>query len=113
MVLTRCLMIRGPPCPRRSDILLPDSTSFRCVQIAVIGRRQPTGQLGEGYLGRQTGRRGLAGAIARGETASIRAAVWYSGIKDLTVLSDLLPRQERSEERRVGKECVSTCRSRW
>src|SRR3546814_12674350 len=24
-----------------------------------------------------------------------------------------LPRQERSEERRVGKECVSTCRSRW
>src|SRR3546814_15508473 len=23
------------------------------------------------------------------------------------------PREERSEERRVGKECVSTCRSRW
>src|SRR3546814_18477000 len=23
------------------------------------------------------------------------------------------PRQDRSEERRVGKECVSTCRSRW
>src|SRR3546814_11841589 len=22
-------------------------------------------------------------------------------------------RRERSEERRVGKECVSTCRSRW
>src|SRR3546814_1539472 len=24
-----------------------------------------------------------------------------------------LPRRLRSEERRVGKECVSTCRSRW
>src|SRR3546814_11333699 len=24
-----------------------------------------------------------------------------------------LPDSERSEERRVGKECVSTCRSRW
>src|SRR3546814_2820935 len=24
-----------------------------------------------------------------------------------------LPPQPRSEERRVGKECVSTCRSRW
>src|SRR3546814_7501023 len=24
-----------------------------------------------------------------------------------------LRRQDRSEERRVGKECVSTCRSRW
>src|SRR3546814_15876943 len=23
------------------------------------------------------------------------------------------PRASRSEERRVGKECVSTCRSRW
>src|SRR3546814_13166774 len=26
---------------------------------------------------------------------------------------DVLVRQLRSEERRVGKECVSTCRSRW
>src|SRR3546814_14977498 len=27
---------------------------------------------------------------------------------------DMYPRQRgRSEERRVGKECVSTCRSRW
>src|SRR3546814_15378255 len=25
----------------------------------------------------------------------------------------LQPDAERSEERRVGKECVSTCRSRW
>src|SRR3546814_5842579 len=25
----------------------------------------------------------------------------------------LAPRPVRSEERRVGKECVSTCRSRW
>src|SRR3546814_3255301 len=24
-----------------------------------------------------------------------------------------MPPQHRSEERRVGKECVSTCRSRW
>src|SRR3546814_4977077 len=25
----------------------------------------------------------------------------------------ILPGRQRSEERRVGKECVSTCRSRW
>src|SRR3546814_12774406 len=25
----------------------------------------------------------------------------------------IVERRERSEERRVGKECVSTCRSRW
>src|SRR3546814_3363055 len=41
-------------------------------------------------------------------------------IRYLVVLSLLLStaafagaREERSEERRVGKECVSTCRSRW
>src|SRR3546814_4194019 len=26
---------------------------------------------------------------------------------------DNVPERRRSEERRVGKECVSTCRSRW
>src|SRR3546814_10328714 len=29
------------------------------------------------------------------------------------ILSGELSLDERSEERRVGKECVSTCRSRW
>src|SRR3546814_13952459 len=28
-------------------------------------------------------------------------------------VADGLPEQIRSEERRVGKECVSTCRARW
>src|SRR3546814_9974094 len=28
-------------------------------------------------------------------------------------LGELRPGPRRSEERRVGKECVSTCRSRW
>src|SRR3546814_8080359 len=36
----------------------------------------------------------------------------------LNIVSDVVytlidPRIDRSEERRVGKECVSTCRSRW
>src|SRR3546814_16013155 len=30
-----------------------------------------------------------------------------------TAAGPLLYRSGRSEERRVGKECVSTCRSRW
>src|SRR3546814_1436671 len=33
--------------------------------------------------------------------------------KDGTTPVTLALRHERSEERRVGKECVSTCRSRW
>lgn len=67
------------------------------LRIEVIERRELTSQLLEVYLGRQTGRRVLAGAIARGETASIRAAVWYSDIKDFTVLSDRLPRGQLIE----------------
>src|SRR3546814_4968749 len=40
-----------------------------------------------------------------------RSATWLM-IKLLIVVGFFLP-IERSEERRVGKECVSTCRSRW
>src|SRR3546814_12838897 len=32
---------------------------------------------------------------------------------DIAQCEAILERQARSEERRVGKECVSTCRSRW
>src|SRR3546814_11192088 len=54
-----------------------------------------------------------------------RRTVSNSGISNLvslsTIPSDFIDRVEiitggtssRSEERRVGKECVSTCRSRW
>src|SRR3546814_5400880 len=36
-------------------------------------------------------------------------AVWMGGKADAFVKAHKM----RSEERRVGKECVSTCRSRW
>src|SRR3546814_18023248 len=36
---------------------------------------------------------------------SANAARWIASMRDVT--------ERRSEERRVGKECVSTCRSRW
>src|SRR3546814_14761971 len=39
-------------------------------------------------------------------------AAWISRMPD-AVQHHLGDRALRSEERRVGKECVSTCRSRW
>src|SRR3546814_12080151 len=36
-----------------------------------------------------------------------------SSMAALFMLWRLLHAENRSEERRVGKECVSTCRSRW
>src|SRR3546814_11851832 len=35
------------------------------------------------------------------------------GVGDMLIHANYQDLQRRSEERRVGKECVSTCRSRW
>lgn len=64
------------------------------LRVEVIERRQVTSKLLEVYLGRETGNRVLAGEILRGKVASIRAAVWYSDLKDFTSLSDSLERDE-------------------
>src|SRR3546814_4373927 len=39
--------------------------------------------------------------------------VEHLGYLDRTVVHEVAAGCDRSEERRVGKECVSTCRSRW
>src|SRR3546814_16598343 len=48
----------------------------------------------------------------RWRTSEIRAAALPSGPR-LPQSRIMQPMAARSEERRVGKECVSTCRSRW
>src|SRR3546814_14473893 len=55
-----------------------------------------------------TARKDLSGAIGLGVKSDL--------MEELVRLSEEGSRTEiekRSEERRVGKECVSTCRSRW
>src|SRR3546814_9957624 len=46
--------------------------------------------------------------VARTDSAVLWAASWHAHSNGQKIW-----RLERSEERRVGKECVSTCRSRW
>src|SRR3546814_20092088 len=43
------------------------------------------------------------------DTEKLRALFTENAVIDFTLLDGKV----RSEERRVGKECVSTCRSRW
>src|SRR3546814_14023709 len=53
---------------------------------------------------------------ARAMTTSNSAAVFfraYGGPEELILIYRPDAEPGRSEERRVGKECVSTCRSRW
>src|SRR3546814_11126614 len=53
------------------------------------------------------------GAGRRGGGAVVEAAVLMLGAGDDAELIEDTVIALRSEERRVGKECVSTCRSRW
>src|SRR3546814_3408654 len=48
-------------------------------------------------------------------SSDLEAELVVGAVRDVRVVRRLLflARHVRSEERRVGKECVSTCRSRW
>src|SRR3546814_3094155 len=54
----------------------------------------------------------LGAGFVDDSTASIDMLAKAYAATDM-VLGQKLPKPMRSEERRVGKECVSTCRSRW
>src|SRR3546814_13515574 len=98
-------MIRRPPRSTRTDTLFPYTTLFRSLlylaqnmleQIALgigVGLFQPK-------LVHQRHHLGQHGRLVDGE-ADLGHEAHAEGVAD------------RSEERRVGKECVSTCRSRW
>src|SRR3546814_18044325 len=82
------------------------------------------GEGGEGGDGASAGAFNLGGGDAANKAAAIRAlgeiAAWFKRVEPHSPVSFLPERAvlwsdtpPRSEERRVGKECVSTCRSRW
>src|SRR3546814_17468981 len=59
----------------------------------------------------------IGGMLAARAQLGVPAAWFFNSLPDAVSLANygigLLKGQTRSEERRVGKECVSTCRSRW
>src|SRR3546814_20875128 len=91
------LMIRRPPRSTRTDTLFPYTTLFRSRLMP-----PPTANLPGGY--------------------DFAQRAWFDGIGAVGTVLGKVSRAPgrgaatpsvRSEERRVGKECVSTCRSRW
>src|SRR3546814_16406586 len=88
---------------------------------AVLGRKgweDDAGKLMVGVAQRQ--RRGhwdttpanAWGAVTVRRFAELYPASAITGVTNIG-LAGATASQSRSEERRVGKECVSTCRSRW
>src|SRR3546814_13223842 len=105
-------MIRRPPRSTRTYTLFPYTTIFRSDHVkprwvfgrggakqCTIGPRTGCDHIGDGKGGRQ--------AEIKRSVAELQVEIQQAGL----AASDALPC--RSEERRVGKECVSTCRSRW
>src|SRR3546814_15354462 len=103
-------MIRRPPRSTRTDPLFPYTTLFR----SAVEATDPTGvadlfaavEAGIGVpevvVYNASGR--VRGPIVDLDPEEVRRAIEVSAYGGFLV---------RSEERRVGKECVSTCRSRW
>src|SRR3546814_11741976 len=108
-------MIRLPPRSTLTDTLFPYTTLFRSLRTgsrrASRERLQPDANTAAEHLfSRAQPRRAHREPLfyRRGH-ASRR---WYSGGRRERE-GDVEPHSRRSDERRVGKEGVSTCRSRW
>src|SRR3546814_18802496 len=106
-------MIRPPPTSTRTDTLFPYTTLFRAARNA-HARALFFNQLGElrdrrfeNQTYRASGLNLLVAAIILWNTRYLELALADIGTPDE------IARHVRSEERRVGREGVSTCRSRW
>src|SRR3546814_12961843 len=109
---------RRPPISTLTDTRFPDTTLFGSVLLARVGGVGPERTAGVGGIdqagqfaaivpGVIAGRPGADEAVAPVDADMRFVAEHGRGDlgHELTI--------GRSEERRVGKECVSPCRSRW
>src|SRR3546814_13158034 len=114
-------MIRRPPRSTRTDTLFPYTTLFR-------SRLQPAHAVFAHQLGAELG---ADGALRVGDVVGelhllaelehrlgVLDDLGIQGLRHLVATLDRAVGREaagigRSEERRVGRECVSTCRSGW
>src|SRR3546814_13443098 len=109
-------MIRRPPRSTRTDTLFPYTTLFRSDQFDDLvgihrllrGDRDRGGDATEFLQRYVLGEQPAQHLRQRGERQRLRR---QRGDQMLGAFLEAV--EQRSEERRVGKECVSTCRSRW
>src|SRR3546814_14624294 len=103
-------MIRRPPRSTRPDTLFPYRRSSDRRAVAPADRVHPR----EVRAARREAQQQAAGRHADHRSqyhAGIDAPEFDDARNDRR--AEFLARPQRSEERRVGKECVSTCRFRW
>src|SRR3546814_13193914 len=98
------LMIRRPPRSTRTDTLFPYTTLFRCGRIIEPGHPVSPADIDDITLDRRHRAHRLIRRIGARQRADPRG--------DIVRPRARRPNAARSEARRVGKEGVSTCRSR-
>src|SRR3546814_15675676 len=116
-------MIRRPPRSTRTDTLLPDTTRFRSGEVdrlrCLLGAEVLQGPLCGGQFALEVLCPPGGGDRLGAELFDLGGEGRGGGLQRLgggAVLGQRaleLLELARSEERRVGKECVRTCRSRW
>src|SRR3546814_16306471 len=113
-------MLRRPPIATRTDTLFPYTTLFRSLYFCCQLLESTIISL-ELYFEHRNYLPSFGLALAASfYIARLRAhapAIGALVVSAFLVLEIWITHQQsriwRSEERRVGKECVSTCRSRW
>src|SRR3546814_13481929 len=115
-------MIRRPTRSTRTDTLFPYTTLFRSAfEVAggdvrknhrLIRADHRVRGLVEGIDGIRLGERPTLHVIPGHADDVARPRQWGAGPHRMD-RRPAGPRQDRAEERRVGEECVRTCRSRW
>src|SRR3546814_1082463 len=93
------------------DMRISDWSSDVC--SSDLGRQQAISQPPAPFRRREIIANWVACERGSGRIAGDRAIRLVGEGNGKGVVSDDKTRDGRSEERRVGKECVSTCRSRW
>src|SRR3546814_12547205 len=113
-------MLRRPPSSTRTDTLFPYTTLFRSAwpdQLAenALDVAKRVAPVIVGPIAAAVVQRALDDETAPDLETVMRAETPVQGRKAVCDAAqiDVAAVLPRSEERRVGKECVSTCRSRW
>src|SRR3546814_16333761 len=115
-------MIRRPPRSTRTDTLFPYTTLFRSLHHLTVHRQALAGpdahevsfgDLADDNLDLASVAQDVGGLRLQVEQALDRLG--RAGLHDARqpLGEEVIGGDHRSEERRVGKECVSTCRYRW
>src|SRR3546814_12996525 len=105
-------MLRRPPRSTRTDTLFPCTTLFRSVGLAIAQVAQCWNHEGIKLIAFSGVR--ITHVLDLLEVGAEEAdADTYAGAPARDTNRWRRQAFDRSEERRVGKECVSTCSSRW